>query len=133
MLPADNAQTAAIEQDSISDVRLRLWFDEDRSAANAWSAFVGYPGTTWDVYAVYDRTAIWSDESPPPPRIWMHQLNETPATQLRDRLDTDRLAREWLALIGASAPSADDLARRLHEPRERRFEPPWRVTCERVE
>jgi hypothetical protein len=110
MLPLDNAATAQFEQDAITDPRLRFWFDHDKEGANAWSSFVGYPGTIWDVYAIYDESAVWSDEVPPVPRIWMHQLNETPATRLADRLDVPRLARGWLELLSdrrASGPHLD--------------------------
>ncbi len=115
MLPDDNAQTARFEQERMTDPRLHFWFDEDKATANSWSSFVGYPGTTWDVYAFYDDMAAWTGDAPPLPRIWMHQLNETPATRAGDTLDAGRLAREWLVIIGASASSAEDLARRLHE------------------
>jgi hypothetical protein len=45
----------------------------------------------------------------------MHQLNDTPATRLRDRLDPARLAREWLTLTGGDAAGARPLAEALHE------------------
>ncbi len=115
MLAEDNAHTAKFEQDTITDSRLHFWFDEDKAAANAWSSFIGYPGTAWDTYAFYDEMAAWTAGAPPLPRIWMHQLDETAATQMRDRLDAARLAREWLVMVGGSAESADDLARQLHE------------------
>lgn len=114
MLSEDNDVTAASQQAAITDPRFRFWFDADKTAANDWSSFIGYPGTTWDTYAFYDETEVWSAAAPPAPRIWMHQLDETPATQLRDKLDVARLAGEWLAMIGGNVADAEALARRLH-------------------
>jgi hypothetical protein len=115
MLPTDKADTAQLEQDTITDPRLRCWFDADKAAANAWSSFIGLPTTTWDVYAIYDAGAAWDDGAPPPPpNIWMHQLPPTPATQLADRLDPVRLASDWLGLIGEEAGQSAELALKLH-------------------
>jgi hypothetical protein len=116
MLPGDNEDTARAEQDRIADPRLHFWFDGDKAAASAWSTFIGLPSTTWDVYAIYDAAAHWPDGVPAPaPRIWMHQLNPTPATKPEDRLDAARLAREWLSLIGWNERSDGELSRKLHE------------------
>jgi hypothetical protein len=113
MLPADNSAAATFEQRAITDPRLHCWFDADKAAANTWSSFIGLPFTTWDVYAVYDATATWADEAPPPTRIWMHQLPPTPATQVVDRLDPARLARDWLSLLGGEASRSAELAAKL--------------------
>ena len=115
MLPMDSADTAKFEQATITDPRLECWFDGEKAAANTWSSFIGLPDTTWDVYAVYDGEATWDEGAPPPsPRIWMHQLNPTPATQLADRLDSVRLARAWLTLIGGEVDQSTQLAVKLH-------------------
>jgi hypothetical protein len=114
MLPTDSADAAKFEQDAITDARLRCWFDADKGTANSWSSSIGLPVTTWDVYAIYDGAAEWSKDEPPPPRIWMHQLNPSPATQPADRLDPVRLARDWLALIGGDIEQSTELAVRLH-------------------
>ncbi len=114
MLPADSAETAQLEEDAITDPRLRCWFDADKASANTWSAFMDLPVTTWDVYAIYDDAAVWPAGGPPRPRIWMHQLDPTPATLPADRLDPVRLARDWLGLIGGDAGRSAELAARLH-------------------
>ena len=115
MLPADSAEAAKLEQDTITDPRLQCWFDADQVAANTWSSFIGLPTATWDVYAIYDAAVVWDEGAPPPaPRIWMHQLNSTPATQLADRLDPVRLARDWLALIGGEVHQSAEVAVKLH-------------------
>lgn len=115
MLPADNAESAKLEQENITDPRLQSWFDADKAAANTWSSFIALPATTWDVYAIYDRGVAWGEGQPPPaPRIWMHQLNPSPATKLADRLDCVRLADEWLELIGGEARQSAELGARLH-------------------
>jgi thiol-disulfide isomerase/thioredoxin len=115
MLPSDSADAAKVEHDTITDPRVRWWFDEDKAAANTWSSFIGLPTTTWDVYAVYAAGFTWDEGMPPPsPKIWMHQLPPTPATQLADRLDPVRLADDWLGLIGADSLYAAELAAKLH-------------------
>ncbi len=113
MLPGDSVDTARIEQDVITDRRVRCWFDADKAAADAWSSFIGLPVTTWDVYAVYDEAAAWSSAAPPSPRIWMHQLNATPATNPVDRLEPAKLAREWLRLLGEDESQYTELAMKL--------------------
>ena len=115
MLPGDNLDTAMAEQNAMSDPRLHFWFDADKAAANEWSSFVGYPQTSWDMYSIHDGDTVWAAGAPPPtPRIWMHQLNITPATKLADRLDATRLARLWLDLLGEASTRADALAAVLH-------------------
>lgn len=115
MLQGDNFDSAQVEQHAIVDPRLHCWFDGDKEAANAWSSFIGLPSTTWDVYAIYDASARWADrEAPPTRRIWMHQLNTTPATKRVDRLDATRLARSWLELLGKDGGRVDELAAALH-------------------
>jgi hypothetical protein len=115
MLPQDNLDTAMAEQNAITDPRLHFWFDADKAAANEWSRFVGYPQTSWDMYSIHDGDAVWAAGAPPPaPRIWMHQLNTTPATRLEDRLDAGALARKWFALLGKPADGAAELAAVLH-------------------
>ena len=115
MLPADSLDSAMAEQNAIIDSRLHFWFDDDKSAANTWSSFIDLPTTSWDVYAVYDARVAWADGAPPPvPRIWMHQLNATPATKPEDRLDPNKLAREWLLLLEKPIDSDPQLAVRLH-------------------
>ena len=113
MLPTDSAESAKFEQDAITDPRIRCWFDDDKSAADTWSSFIGLATTTWDVYAVYDAADTWGEGLPPPPRIWMHQLPPTVATQPGDRLDPVRLAREWLHVIGEASDGSAELAARL--------------------
>jgi hypothetical protein len=114
MLPEDSPARAAAEQSAITDPRLRCWYDADRDAANTWSALIGLPVTTWDVYAVYDEAVTWLDGQPlPPPRIWMHQLDETAATQGKDRLDPVRLAGEWLRLLGEDVGRNRELSLKL--------------------
>jgi hypothetical protein len=109
MLPTDDLAAAKVEQDAIEDTRLRFWYDADRAAADTWSWFIGLSATTWDVYAVYDAASKWPvGEAPERPRIWMHQLNATPATREADRLNTGRMARQWLRLLGQD--SGDDVA-----------------------
>lgn len=115
MLPADSLDAAMAEQNVIFDSRQHFWYDDDKSAANTWSSFIGLPTTSWDVYAMYDSGALWADGAPPPvPRVWMHQLNATPATKLEDRLDPVKLAREWLHLLGEATRSGTELADRIH-------------------
>ena len=114
MLHADNADAARSHEQAITDARLHFWFDADKAAANTWSSYIGYPGTTWDVYAVFDGAATWDQDAPPVPRIWMHQLNTTGATRAEDRLDLDTLARKWLALTTGDAGPPNDLAEKLH-------------------
>ena len=114
MLPDDSAATADAEERAPIDPRIRCWFDADKSAANAWSSFIALPTPAWDVYAIYDGAASWSaDAAAPRPRIWMHQLNETPATHVADTLDPGRLAREWLQLLGRGPAQAEYLAAKL--------------------
>lgn len=115
MLEADSAESATAEQANIHDSRIDHWFDANKSAARAWSAIMGLHGPAWDVYAVHGRDDQWTEDAAPSPRIWMHQLDFDPGVKAADRLDTQRLAREWLELLGREPSGADALARSLHE------------------
>lgn len=50
----------------------------------------------WDVYYVYRRGTEWTEELPPVPDYYMHQLRTLPAERM---LDGDKLAEEINKLL----------------------------------
>jgi hypothetical protein len=66
----------------------------------------------WDFYAIYGPTAVWSDERPPVPDFYQHQLQGLPPEK---RLQADAFAAkvsEFLTQAAAGAkPSANAAAR----------------------
>ncbi len=62
----------------------------------------GRPVYAWDVWTIYGRDAVWKDDSPPRPRVLMHQL-PTLAGDLRfSHLDSKQFASDVLAILTSS-------------------------------
>jgi hypothetical protein len=73
----NDTSAAALEQISAepADSRLIDGWDSDKSIGNAFRQTLGLRRTAWDVYMIYDSDVQWTDEKPPPPSFWMHQLS----------------------------------------------------------
>ena len=66
----------------------------------------------WDFYAIYGPTAVWSDERPPVPDFYQHQLQGLPPEK---RLQADAFAAkvgEFLAQSAAPANTSANAARK---------------------
>jgi hypothetical protein len=58
----------------------------------------------WDFYAIYGPTAVWSDERPPVPDFYQHQLQGMPPEK---RLQADAFAAKVSEFLAQSAAGAD--------------------------
>ena len=85
ILPSDRAVTAAALR-TLTDPRVRHWWDGDRYAQEAFRPLLGLPAgkPAWDVYLVYPRAGRWPSKGPPAPTFHQHQLRELPPEHLLD-------------------------------------------------
>lgn len=73
----DNPGTAATQAATFVDDRLLLQgWDAEREIGTAFEKTLDLTRTAWDVYLVYEPGITWTDELPPKPSYWMHQLTE---------------------------------------------------------
>jgi len=81
ILPSDVKFTVGRATKSLTDRRVRHYWDDDDVFATAFSPVLGIDGDTWDVYLLYDREAEWKD-TPPKPIYWQEQLGISDETKL---------------------------------------------------
>ena len=105
MVRGDSEAAARALLGGAADPRLRFAWDRDRHAGRLVSRTLGlkllgvFPQTAWDVYLVYAPGIRWTEEAPPPPTNWEHQLGGL-SRETRDRwLDPVRLAGEVRAAL----------------------------------
>lgn len=63
----------------VPDPRASHFWDGDRALARAYRASLGLGEDAWDVYLLYGPNARWTDNQPPTPDFWMHQLGSIDA------------------------------------------------------
>lgn len=75
----DTKTTAARAAVDLHDSRVRHFWINDRSIAQAFAAMLGMKlEPAWDVFLVYGPDAAWQGTSPPAPRFYMHRSEELP-------------------------------------------------------
>ena len=106
MVATDAAPAADDEALLLHDARVTHSWDPARLAGRLFKKPLGLWGTAWDVYLVYAPGVAWTDESPPTPTLWMHQLGSDPGAPRDRALDPARLSAEVRsALQAAHAPA----------------------------
>ena len=80
----------------VPDVRALQFWDGAGATMQQWRQALGINEDAWDVYFLYDRSAKWSGELPPRPRLWMHQLG---GLSERNHLDPDVFAAQTKVAI----------------------------------
>ena len=70
---SDSKDEAIKRVSEFSDSRVHNYWDEGRLTGNAWQARLGLSTFAWDVYFLFDRSAVWQKPAPQPV-FWMHQL-----------------------------------------------------------
>ena len=58
---------------------------------------LGLDEDAWDVFMLYDASASWTGDLPPPPTYWMHQLSTSRASHL----EPEEFAKQANALLGS--------------------------------
>jgi hypothetical protein len=80
----------------VPDSRALHYWDGSGATMQQWRQVIGIDEDAWDVYFLYDRSAIWTGDLPPKPAFWMHQLGGV----MPDRaLDPDVFAAQANALL----------------------------------
>lgn len=98
--PGDSRQVAEKAVALVSDKRARHFWDGAGSLGTRYGSIVDLPGEqdfAWDVYFSFGPKTRWSDEAPPTPDFWMHQLG--PDTKERPRLNGEKLRKAVAALL----------------------------------
>lgn len=88
----------------IPDARVRHFWDPSRLAGAAYQEYLGLSEPAWDVWLLFDRTAVWHD-GPPAPAWWEHQLGALAPDR---HLDPSRFARVADSLASLRAASGDN-------------------------
>jgi len=77
MLAADNLVAAKRCETKLTDSRVKHYWNPDRTFGQLLSQTLNLKASmAWDVYLVYPPDHTWDTELPPPPEVWMHQLDE---------------------------------------------------------
>lgn len=97
ILPSDAKFTVGRATKSLTDQRVKHYWDGDNIFATSFSPVLGIDQDTWDVYLLYDKDTEWKD-TPPKPTFWQEQLGISNET----RLDGPKLAAEVNKLIDSS-------------------------------
>lgn len=58
----------------MTDPRVRHYWDEKEVLGRAYQRLLPTPGPAWDVYLLFRRGVTWTEQDPPLPDFWMHQL-----------------------------------------------------------
>lgn len=96
MLAPDNFGVALQQETKFPDARVKHFWDPDRLIGKLVSATLNLKtAIAWDVYLIYHPDHPWDVELPPPPKFWMHQLDEEPIL----RLDPPHLKRYVQILV----------------------------------
>ncbi len=72
MLFADSEAAAEFAASSLTDPRVRQFYDAEKLVGRIVAMSLGHDGTAWDTYLFYDRETVWTD-LPPRPLRWLAQ------------------------------------------------------------
>ena len=62
----------------VPDARARHYWDGEELVGKAYQPVLGLPAPAWDTWMLFDRNAMWTDDRPPVPAWWEHQLSAGP-------------------------------------------------------
>ncbi len=99
MLPGDSIEAAATQSQAFQDRRVVQGWDDERQIGDLFAETLKLTRTAWDVYLLYPPNDTWTEERPPPPSFWMHQLPSEWGADQELRLDAGRLSDEVFNLL----------------------------------
>ncbi len=91
VLREDDRMAADEATHLIQHDRAQHFWDDDKSLGLSFGKIVTLPRErtlAWDVYFVFDSEAEWTDDQPPTPIEWMHQLGIDERTLDGEKLRT---------------------------------------------
>ena len=72
---SDDSPTVATEQaKKVRDTRIWQGWNGNKDVGNLFGKTLDLHATAWDVYLLYKPGIKWEGQQPPPPTLWMHQL-----------------------------------------------------------
>jgi len=89
---------------SFRDKRVSYFVDPASLTGDAWELVLQTRReTAWDVYLIYGKDAEWTDEHPPMPGFWMHQLTGVTKAPRLEEPEFRKTLKEMLADLPARA------------------------------
>jgi len=97
--PIDNLSAAQTEAKTVTDPRIREYWNEDLSVDAAFMQTLNLGRTAFDTYLVYGPQSKWLAEAPSPPQFWMHQRSAKSGADESKHLNARRLKQAIEALL----------------------------------
>ncbi len=114
-MEGDNEESAQAASGSFLDDRVKHNWDSKRRFGELFAKRLNLKGLAWDVYLLYAPGVTWSEDEPPGPTFWMHQLPAKTGADGKFLLNPGRFSHELMNLLGRrDAHMAWDLAFMLH-------------------
>jgi hypothetical protein len=84
----------------VPDSRAKHYWDGQMLVGSAYQPIVGSRAPAWDVWMLFDKKAMWKDNSAPTPAWWEHQTSSGPPALV---LDAKRWTSHAMALHDVNA------------------------------
>ena len=111
----DDQETAECASEAFEHHRVEHGWDAEQRLSTLFAKALNLNGSAWDVYLLYGPGVSWTEEGPPHPTFWMHQLPAQSGAPGDLLLYPGRLAEELRQLLGQDREHDDqDRAFRLH-------------------
>lgn len=115
IMDGDNVEAAQAQAGSFPDGRVKHSWDSERRFGALFAKTLKLKGIAWDVYLLYEPGVTWTEDEPPEPTFWMHQLPVDTGAAGTFLLNPGRLFYELMKLLGrGDAHKAWDQAFMLH-------------------
>ncbi len=115
VMDGDNEESALAGSMSFLDERIEHNWDSKRRFGKSFAKMLNLKGLAWDVYLLYAPGVTWTDDQPPEPTFWMHQLPAETGADGKLILNPGKFASELLNLFGeGDLRKAWDMAFILH-------------------
>lgn len=115
VMDGDNEKSALAGSMSFLDERIEHNWDSKRGLGEGFAKMLNLKGLAWDVYLLYPPGVTWTDDQPPEPAFWMHQLSAENGADGKLILNPGKFIHELMNLLGmGDLRKAWDLAFMLH-------------------
>ncbi|HJZ11832.1 MAG TPA: hypothetical protein VJ521_06770 [Acidobacteriota bacterium] len=95
ILRSDDRKAADANAKESLQSRIFHYWDENRITGTSWQKKLGIPVLAWDIYLLYQPTALWEDDIPSPD-FWMHQLRQLETGRPLDQAALEAKVKELL-------------------------------------
>ena len=73
-MDGDNEGAARAESEAFRNYPVRHSWDAESRVSLLFAKALHLTGVAWDTYLLYGSAISWTEEEPPKPTFWMHQL-----------------------------------------------------------